>query len=80
MFQVKKEFLVYPKTKIAESNETIQIVEVPLKVKLKAFVTGYREDHGELPSIERIQSIFPISKQDAEIALTLFAMNDLQSF
>ncbi|WP_342538473.1 hypothetical protein MKY15_20735 [Sporosarcina sp. FSL K6-1540] len=69
---MKKEFIVYPKTKIDISNPNVQIIDAPLKVKLKAFVTGYREDHGELPSIERIQSIFQISKQDAEIALTLF--------
>lgn len=69
---MKKEFLVYPKTKIDISNPNIQIVEAPLKIKLKAYITGYREDHGELPTIERIQSIFQISVQDAEIALTLF--------
>ena len=72
MFPVKREFLVYPKTKIDISNPNIKIIEAPLKVKLKAFVTGYREDHGDLPSIERIRSIFQISEQDAEIALTLF--------
>lgn len=69
---MKKEFLVYPRTKIDASNPNVQIIEAPLKVKLKAYITGYREDHGELPTIERIQSIFQISEQDAEIALTLF--------
>ncbi|MEK4403471.1 hypothetical protein MKZ26_03370 [Sporosarcina sp. FSL K6-6792] len=69
---MKREFLVYPKTKIEISNPNIKIIEAPLKVKLKAYITGYKEDHGELPSIERIQSIFQISKQDSDIALTLF--------
>lgn len=68
---MKKNFIVYPKTKIV-SNENIEIVDAPLKVKLKAFISGYREDYGELPSIERLKSTFSISEQDAHIALTLY--------
>ena len=69
---MKKEFIIYPKTKIAESNPTIKIVEAPRKFKMRAYITGYHEDYGELPSIEQIQSIFRVSEQDAEIALVVY--------
>lgn len=69
---MKKEFMIYPRTKIDMTDPNIEIVEAPLKVKLKAYITGYREDYGELPSIERIKSLFNVSDQDAHIALTLF--------
>lgn len=69
---MKKEFIIYPKTKIEESNPAIKIVEAPRKVKMRAYITGYREDYGELPSIEQVRSIFRVSEQDAEIALVVY--------
>lgn len=69
---MKKEFIIYPKTKIEVTDPNLVIVDAPVKVKLKSFITGYREDYGELPSIERLTSIFSVSEQDAHIALTLY--------
>ncbi|WP_438310850.1 hypothetical protein [Sporosarcina sp. FA9] len=69
---MKKNFIIYPRTKIDMTEPLIEIVEAPLKVKLKAYITGYQEDYGELPTTERIRSIFDISNQDAEMALVVF--------
>lgn len=67
-----KKFIVYPKTKLAVDNPHIEIIDAPIKTKLKAYVTGYLEDYGELPAIDSIRSVFNISKQDAEMALVIY--------
>lgn len=69
---MKKNFIIYPETKIEANDPNLVIVDAPIKVKLKSFITGYREDYGELPSIERIVSLFHVTEQDAHIALTLY--------
>lgn len=68
-----KNFIIYPKVKIDSSNENIQMIDAPIKTKLKAFITGYMEDYGESPSVEYLQSVFSISQQDAEMALVLYS-------
>lgn len=68
-----KSFIIYPKTKIAINNPIIEIVEAPIKEKLKSFITGYIQDYREAPTVEYLQSIFDISEQDAHMALVLFS-------
>ncbi|WP_342505650.1 hypothetical protein [Sporosarcina sp. FSL K6-2383] len=69
---MKNEFIIYPKTKIETTDPKVVILEAPRKVKMKAYITGYTEDYGELPSIEQVRSIFRVSEQDAEIALVVY--------
>lgn len=68
-----KSFIVYPKTRIDTSDENIKRVEASTKDKLKSFISGYIEDYGEAPALSYIQSLFHISKQDAEMALSLYS-------
>lgn len=67
-----KSFIVYPKTKIDISDPRIEIIDAPIKVRLKAFISGYIEDYNEPPTTRYIQSIFNISESDAEMALHFY--------
>lgn len=67
-----KSFIIYPRTKIDVANPKIEVIVPPIKVKLKAFITGYMEDRNELPSVSYLQSVFEISIEDAEMALSLY--------
>ncbi|WP_144511563.1 hypothetical protein [Bacillus sp. FJAT-22090] len=67
-----KSFITYPRTKIGFDNPNIQVIDAPIKVRLKSFITGYLEDRNELPSASYIQSIFGISEHDAEMALHFY--------
>jgi hypothetical protein len=69
----RKDFIIYPKTEIDINDDMFKVVDAPIKVKLKAFITGYIEDYGEPPSIKYIQSIFRITELDAEIAWFLYS-------
>ena len=69
---MKKEFIMYPKTKIETTDPKVVIVEASRKVKMRAYITGYKEDYGELPSVKQVISIFRVTKQDAEIALVVY--------
>ncbi|WP_010170134.1 hypothetical protein [Bacillus coahuilensis] len=68
----RKDFIIYPKTKIDIKDDMFKVVDAPIKVQLQAFITGYIEDYGESPSIKYLQSVFRITEQDAEIALYLY--------
>lgn len=72
---MKKSFIIYPPTKIETSNHSVRIVEAPIKIKLKAFITGYIEDYLEMPSPEKIASLFNISVADANISLMMYGEN-----
>lgn len=65
-------FIVYPRTKIDIEDPRLQVIDAPIKTKLKAFITGYLQDYSELPTTQYIQSIFGISKSDAEMAIHLY--------
>ncbi|MFJ8064882.1 hypothetical protein ACIQYS_09635 [Psychrobacillus sp. NPDC096426] len=67
-----KSFIIYPRSKIDVENPNIQVIDAPIKVKLKAFITSYYEDRNELPSVSYLQSIFGISQLDAEMALHFY--------
>lgn len=69
---MKRKFIVFPKTEIHIDDKSIEIVNTPLKLKIKSFIISYKEDFKELPSIETLQSIFRISKMDAHMALIVF--------
>jgi hypothetical protein len=69
---MKKTFIIYPKTKIDKNDPHIHVINAPIKERLHAYITGYKEDYRELPSKEKLMSLFKISKRDAEIALLIF--------
>lgn len=67
-----KSFILYPRTEIDIDNPSIEIVDAPIKDKLKAFISGYIEDYNEEPTIQYLQLIFGISELDAEMALYFY--------
>jgi len=70
--QNTKSFIVYPRTKIDVADPRLQIINAPIKEKLKSFISSYHEDYGELPTAQYIQSLFSISALDAEMAIHLY--------
>lgn len=71
-----KSFIIYPRTKIDLDDPRLQVIDGPVKNKLKAFISGYIEDYNEMPTTQYIQSIFGISELDAEMAIHLFGNSD----
>lgn len=71
-----KSFIIYPRTKIDIDDTRLQVINAPIKVKLKAFITGYLQDYGELPTPQYLREIFSISELDAEMAIRLFGNSD----
>ena len=74
--QNTKSFIIYPRTKIEVDDPILQVIDAPIKVKLKAFITGYLQDYGELPTAQYIQSLFSISALDADMAIHLYGNSD----
>jgi hypothetical protein len=46
-----KSFLLYPRTEVYIDNQDIEIVSVPIKDKLKAFISVYIKGYNEEPTI-----------------------------
>ncbi|GAA0347560.1 hypothetical protein GCM10008931_43560 [Oceanobacillus oncorhynchi subsp. oncorhynchi] len=75
---MKKNFITYPKTEIPVNSPEIEVVEVPLKEKMKIFITGYVEDYLELPTVEYIQQLFKVHEQDAHMAIVIYGNGHLR--
>ncbi|WP_342441767.1 hypothetical protein MHB65_22240 [Lysinibacillus sp. FSL K6-0075] len=71
-----KSFIIYPRTKIDTEDPRLQVIDAPIKVKLKAFISAYLQDYSEMPTTQYIQSIFGISELDAEMAIHLYGNSD----